>query len=99
MYYGFYACEWTQKYRIVLHRHETIAAEEGGCVLSSGDSTLHATSRRRLEEPVETRFELHAAEAIIGVCHWSSADYLGSQIEILTSEGRTCTFNASRSSR
>jgi hypothetical protein len=91
--------------RIVLEHHESAEGAEGhesfdrDSTLASGDSTLHATNRRRLEEPIVTPFELHAAEAIVGVCHWSSADYLGSQIEILTSEGRTCTFKGSRSSR
>jgi len=70
----------------------SIGKNEGGA-LSGGSST------GKNEEPVETSFELHSAEAVIGVCHWSSADYLGSQIEILTSEGRTCMFKGSRSSR
>ena len=98
--------------RIVLRRHHTsttgtgsyssptdalsggssIGKNEGGA-LSGGSST------GKNEEPVETSFELHSAEAVIGVCHWSSADYLGSQIEIITSEGRTCMFKGSRSSR
>jgi len=82
--------------RIVLRRHNATGSPS---TPADEDALTSGSSTGKNEEPVETSFELHSAEAIIGVCHWSSADYLGSQIEILTSEGRTCMFKGSRSSR
>lgn len=34
-------------------------------------------------------FELREGEAVVGVCQWSSGQFLGEAIELLTSEGRT----------